>query len=209
MNRLPTVRHKLERGASTSGLLVMAAILFGSYTLWCFLPIWTTPSRVASSLRGGIEGMPHFVSDETLHARAIKVADSVEIELSEDDIWIERWEATGERSVAVEFEIPVAISWMGEREIWRPVVAEHTWRVDEAAESQRIAANESQRRHQRESNARNTAYEGDFWSRASDECRKSTRDAYVTHVEVTYEDGRKRMIDCSKAFHNDKRLNGS
>ena len=94
-------------------------------------------------------------TDRQIRALVLKRAGVTEIELDEDEIWIERDSRPGERIIQVGAAYPVTFSYLGsERTVQTAVDVTRVYRVNEAAEARRATAREEALERDRQAAAR-------------------------------------------------------
>jgi hypothetical protein len=182
-------------------LLVWALLGFGVYAAYSYSPAYLTHSQVEGAVQNVLEHGNHKLKDETILAKALTAAESVEFSLSEDEIEISREQHEGERIIHVEFDIPVAVSFLGQRTVIRHVHARQVYQVDEAAEARFAARQQQKARHKAKRRAQTRERVADYQQSIKDECAKHSKGDFVaTHVTVTHGDGSMRTIECSTAY---------
>ena len=141
----------------------------------------------------------HNLSDQTLRSKALLASESMSVPLSEEEIRVRRERGEGERTIHVEFEFPVTVSYLGsERTVMRQVHAAKTFRVNEADEARILADRKEERRRNEEIQAEQRADHAEYIRLVKAECTKgNTRDVYTTHVSITHTTGETQLVDCS------------
>jgi hypothetical protein len=182
-------------------LIIWGALIFGLYTGWCWLPAQRMPSHLESGITSILGALNHTSPDSAIRQRTWTAIDSKGLYVAPKDIQVTRSQRPGERVVDVRFEIPVKIDWLGsERTLIRPVHINHSWAVNEGAESQRLAQIEDSKRFEAEQNRIATRHLKDYQSRVKRECAKgNTKHMRTTGVFVTFSDGTHQNVDCSQA----------
>ncbi|UCE87110.1 MAG: hypothetical protein JSU66_05090 [Deltaproteobacteria bacterium] len=183
-------------------LIVAAAISFALYSGYCFLPAYTTQSQFEHLVSALLADGTHKLTDKSIRNKTLEAARSDALPLEKDDIEIWREQVDGERTIHVEFALPVTISYLGsERTLVRNLHLSHTYEVDEAAEARLVAQRDEERRMARERKREGRARAADYYGRIKDECEKGTsRDFVVTHVMVTGANGKIKTVDCPTAY---------
>jgi hypothetical protein len=189
-------------------LIVAALISFALYSGYCFLPVYTTESQFEHLVSAMLADGNPKLTDKSIRNKTLEAARSDSIPLENDDIEIWREQAEGERTIHVEFALPVTISYLGsERTLVRQLHLFQTYEVDEAAEARLVAQREEERRMNRERRQRGREHAADYYGQIQEECEKGTsRDFVVTHVMVTGPKGRIKTVDCPTAHRLSKKF---
>jgi hypothetical protein len=189
-------------------LIVAALISFALYSGYCFLPVYTTESQFEQLVSNMLADGNPKLTDKSIRNKTLGAAQSDSIPLEKDDIEIWRDQADGERTIHVEFALPVTISYLGsERTLVRQLHLSQTYEVDEAAEARLVAQKEEQRREKRERGQRDRARAADYYGQIQDECEKGTsKDFVVTHVMVPGANGKIKTVDCPTANRLSKKF---
>lgn len=181
--------------------LIWTAILFGLYTGWCHLPLYTQPSHLESAV-GNIMGvLDHTSPDAAIKDRTWKAVDSKGLWIDKKDIHVRREQQPGQRIVRVNFEIPVTVEWLGgTKTLSRSVDVAHAYSVNESDESARLARIEENARFERQQQQIAKHNLDDYQRQVKRECAKgNTEYTYTTSVFVTFSDGTTQNVPCSAA----------
>ena len=122
-----------DAGAAGLGWIVFAAVAFGLYTGWCFLTVPMTKGTIERTVNYVLDGVSHDATDESIRAKIIRRASSVEIDLYDDDIWVDRESHEGERIIHIGVDYPVTLDYLGgERTVDTSLDVTRVFRVNEA-----------------------------------------------------------------------------
>jgi len=193
--------HRTRRrsaGFVTLGRLVGAGLAFAVYAGWCFSPAWVKHSQLEGSVQRVLEhARDAKLPDRTLVQKALVAAEGVEVPLEAEEISVRREARPGERTIHVEFAVPVEVEFLGSRRtVVRRVAAQRTFAVDEAEWAREERRRAEEREAVAERQRRNREGKLAFKERLQDECRSESA-LVTTHVMVTHPSGERQMIDCS------------
>jgi hypothetical protein len=156
------------------GWLVFFVIAFGLYTGWKFLTVPMTKSQIENAIEAVLDDISHEAPDRQIRALILRRAGVTEIELEEDEVWIERESRHGERIIQVGVGYPVTFSYLGsERTVQTAVQVTKVIRVNEAAEARRAAAREEALERDRQAAARARRW-SDKLGEELKRCKKAT-----------------------------------
>lgn len=194
----PEPANQRQRGFLSLKLCVWLLIGFGLYTGYRLLPAYVTQSQLESAVANVLKHGSHSLTDEAIRTKALRAAESESVPLQANEIQIRRERRNGERTIHVEFQVPITVSYLGsERKLSRRVHVSRSYEVDEAALTRQAAQVRESRRLALDNNRKAKDAQDDFYRRIKKECQKSTRDFIVTHVTVTGPDGTPRVYGCS------------
>lgn len=190
-----STRKRHVAGFAIGRLLVWTTIGFVAYSGYCFLPAWHTQFQ----LEGGIENIlkhgDHTLAESFLRERTLKLASSLSVPVTDDGIAVRVEKSPGERTLHVELDFPVTVSYLGaDRVLSRRAHVQRSYTVNEAEEAQRVAQNREQRRREARDARAGSAQVAQYQSRVKAECGPN-----VSHVFVTFSDGTSQNVPCSTA----------
>ena len=194
--RAPRIRR--QAGSGTVKLIVWVLIGFGLYSGHSFFPATMAHSQLEGAVQNVLKHGNHNLSDAVLRAKALVASESMSVSLSEEEIRVRRESGEGERTIHVEFEFPVTVSYLGsERTVMRRVHAVETFEVNEAEEARIVAERKEERRRNEASHAKTRAGHAEYVRLVKNECTKgNTSDVYTTHVQITHPSGEQQIVDC-------------
>ncbi len=194
-------RNRRQAGIGSVTLIVWILIGFGLYSGYSFSPAYMAHSRLEGAVQNVLDHGNHNLPDRVLRSKALVASESMSVTLSEEEIRVRRERGEGERTIHVEFEFPVTVSYLGsERTVMRQVHAEKTFHVNEAEETRIVAERKEERRRSEQINAEQRAGHAEYVRLVKAECAKgNTRDFYTTSVLITYSNGKIETVSCGKA----------
>ncbi len=200
--RAVDLRDRRRAGFSIGKLLFWGGLGFALHSAYCFVPVYLSHARVEGTVSNILKYGDHTLADSFLRDRAQKASASVSHELADDQIAVRYERAPGERTIHVEFDLPITVSYLGaDRTITRRVHAERTWPVNEAEQARIVAKREDQRVEEEKARRKQRRQFAEYKSRIQAECTQhNSRTAYVTHLSVTQDDGNTQIIPCSTAM---------
>ncbi len=192
-------RNRRQAGIGSVTLIVWILIGFGLYSAYSFFPAYMAHSRLEGAVQNVLDHGTHNLPDQALRSKALVALESMSVTLSEEEIRVRRERGEGERTIHVEFEFPVTVSYLGsERTMMRQVHAAKTFHVNEADEARILADRKEERHRNQEIEAERKADHAEYIRLVKAECTKgNTRDVYTTHVQITHTTGEIQMVDCS------------
>ncbi len=194
-------RHRRQAGIGSVKLIVWILIGFALCSGYSFFPAYLAHSQLEGAVQNVLNHGNHYLSDQTLRSKALLASESMSVPLSEEEIRVRRERGEGERTIHVEFEFPVTVSYLGsERTMMRKVHAAKTFHVNEAEETRIVAERKEERRRSEQINAEQRAGHAEYVRLVKAECAKgNTRDFYTTSVLITYSNGKTETASCSNA----------
>ncbi len=176
-------------------LITWVGIGFGIYSAHSFFPAYMAQSQLEGAVQNVLDHGTHNLSDELLRSKALVALKSMSIPVTEAEIRVRRESGEGERTIHVEFEFPVTVTYLGsERNLTRRIHAVRSFKVNEAAEARLIANQKEERRRNEEVSAREKADHLAYVRRAQDECNKGNAGG---HLYITHTSGETQIVDCS------------
>ncbi len=182
--------------------IVWLAIAFAFYAGWCHFPAYMKHNQLEGSIQSGLDhAESQVILDSAIIQKTLKTARDLEIPIEEGDIYIRHESRTGERSIHVEFAMPIEIEFLGKKKtVVRQVAASRTFAVDEVQLAQQAQQRTRFDRAQEEQTKRLRAETAAYKARLDEEC-SSKGDLITTHLVVTRADGRQQFIDCGSLDH--------
>ncbi len=133
------------------GWIVFAAAVFGLYTGWCFLTVPMTKGTIERTVNHVLDKVSHDATDEHIRVNIIRRASTVEIDLYDDDIWVDREKREGERIIHVGVDYPVTLDYLGgKRTVNTSLDVTRVFQVNEADLVRQAAAHERRMERNRE-----------------------------------------------------------
>ena len=176
-------------------LLTWVGIGFGLYSAHSFFPVYMAQSQLEGAIQNVLDHGTHNLSDGVLRSKALVALKSMSVPVSEEEIRIRRESGEGERTIHVEFDLPVTVTYLGsERELTWQVHAVRSFKVNEAAEARLIAKQKEERRHNEAISAREKSDHLAYVRRAQDKCNKGNN---TGHLYITHTSGETQIVDCS------------
>jgi hypothetical protein len=168
------MRGSANDGFAGVGWIVLFVIAFGLYSGYAFLTVPITKGNIERAVSDVLDDVSHKATDDSIRVKILRRAEASQIELYEDDIWVERESQEGERTVHVGVDYPVTVDYLGaKRTVDTSLQVTKVYRVNEAALARQAAA------HERMMERNNEAMEiaGRWNEKVVDEldrCRKAT-----------------------------------
>lgn len=154
--------------------IVWGLILFGAYSAWAYLPVWSTKNTISRAATNAAADIKDSMSPEVAALQVVRRAKVSSLDLSEAPIEVTWERAKNERIVHVSVQYPVTISYLGsERVVDTDVyVTESVW-VDEAAEASLAARKQWNQKRVEKIQRANQAIQGKK-RRAIADCEEET-----------------------------------
>jgi len=120
-------------GFSSAKLLVWALLGFGAYTGFQLLPVACAGGNLERAVANALQTVDHTSTDNAIRRQIAKHAGVSSLEVDPAWVRVERESHPGRRIVHVSVDMPVPVSWLGERTFHREVRATRAIAVDEEA----------------------------------------------------------------------------
>ncbi len=177
--------------------VLMAGLGFAVYAAWCHLPALTKQWQLEGSIQNVLKhAKSHETLDRTIIEKALYGVHELDLPVGPEDIVIRRESREGERSIHVEIDLPIEITFLGSKKtLMRRVVASRRFVVDEALLAQREAERTSKKQTRRDQKKRQIAENLAFKERVERACGAHA-DIVTTQVIVTLTNGQRQFVDC-------------
>jgi hypothetical protein len=155
------------------------------------------PGRISGTVENFLKHLDHTSPPGVVREKTWKAAQSLSLDLSRDQILVEREQLPGERIMRVRFGVPVTVDWLGsKRTLLRKVEVTHSYPVNEGPEKSRLAEIARGKKFERDQQRIAAANLAEYQGRIRSECSEGGEDFYTTHVMVTFADGSRNNVPC-------------